>query len=73
MHQIDNIDNRLRLLADWLKDSESNVDSYYDGHLESAIKYAKAETKQEIGQYIEEILNMPSEVIQEELIKKTKQ
>ncbi len=48
----------LAVLADWLKDSEANVDSYYDGALESAIKYAKAEVKQEIGSLLEEILEM---------------
>ena len=42
-------DNRLRILADWLESSTSSVDSYHDGALESALKYAKAETKQEIG------------------------
>lgn len=48
----------LAVLADLLKDSEANVDSYYDGALESAIKYAKAEVKQEIGSLLEEILEM---------------
>ena len=48
----------LAVLADWLKHSEANVDSYYDGALESAIKYAKAEVKQEIGSLLEEILEM---------------
>jgi len=48
----------LAVLADWLKDSEASVDSYHDGALESAIKYAKAEVKQEIGSLLEEILEM---------------
>jgi hypothetical protein len=54
-------DNRLRLLADWLKDSESNVDPYHDGNLESAIKYAKSETKQEIGELLQEIIDLKDE------------
>ncbi len=48
----------LAVLADWLKDSEANVDPYHDGTLESAVKYAKAEVKQEIGSLLEEILEM---------------
>ena len=51
-------DNRLRLLASWLENEESNVDSYSDGTLECAIKYAKAEVKQEIGALLQEIINM---------------
>jgi hypothetical protein len=51
-------DNRLRLLADWLKDSNSNIDSYYDGSLETAIKQAKMDTKVEIGELLQEILDM---------------
>ena len=54
----------LAVLADWLKDSEANVDSYYDGALESAIKYAKAEVKQEIGSLLEEILEMDVEQLE---------
>ena len=42
-------DNRLRLLANQLESSRADIDPYYDGQLESAIKNAKAETKKEIG------------------------
>ena len=49
------------MFADYLKGSESNVDSYHDGHLESAIKYAKAEVMQEIGEMLEEVLDRDEE------------
>jgi len=48
----------LAVLADWLENSVDDVDSYHDGKLESAIKYAKAEVKQEIGSLLTEILEM---------------
>jgi hypothetical protein len=54
-------DNRLRLLADWLKDSNSNIDPYYDGSLETAVKQAKMDTKIEIGELLQEILDMKDE------------
>ena len=60
-------DNRLRLLADWLESSTSSVDSYHDGALESALKYAKAETKQEIGNLLQEILDMSNEDVIEQV------
>jgi hypothetical protein len=60
------LEKRLRMLADYLKGSESNVDSYHDGQLESAIKYAKQEVKEEIGEMLEEILDMDEKVILEE-------
>ena len=60
------LEKRLRMLADYLKGSESNVDSYNDGQLESAIKYAKQEVKEEIGEMLEEILDMDEKVMLEE-------
>ena len=60
-------DNRLRLLANWLESSQSGVDSYRDGALESALKYAKAETKQEIGSLLQEILDMSNEDVIEQV------
>jgi len=60
-------EKRLRMLANYLKESESNVDSYHDGQLESAIKYAKQEVKEEIGEMLEEILNIPEKEILEEI------
>ena len=60
-------ERRLRKLSKWLKESPSNVDSYHDGHLESAIKYANQQVKQEIGDMLEEILDISDERIEEEI------
>ena len=60
-------EKRLRMFVDYLKGSESNVDSYHDGHLESAIKYAKQEVKNEIGDMLEEILNIDEEEILQDI------
>ena len=57
------LEKRLRKLSEWLKESESNIDSYHDGQLESAIKYAKQEVKQEIG----DILDISDKKIEEEI------
>ena len=54
----------LAVLADWLQDETANVDPYHDGTLESAIKYAKSEVKQEIGGLLEEILEMDVEQLE---------
>ena len=60
-------EKRLRKLSEWLKESPSNVDSYHDGHLESAIKYANQQVKQEIGDMLEEILDISDKKIEEEI------
>ena len=62
-------DNRLRLLTNWLESSRADIDPYYNGQLESAIKNAKAETKKEIGSLLQEILDMSDE----DVIKQVKQ
>ena len=67
MEDIRSAKNILKILADWLKSAEDGVDSYHDGHLEAAIKRAKKETKEEIGDYLEEILNGDDEFIQYQL------
>jgi hypothetical protein len=59
--------DKLRILADWLKNAESGIDSYHDGHLEATFKRAKQETKQEIGDYLDEILNMNDKTTQSEI------
>jgi len=61
------MEKRLRLLAEFLKDADTNVDCYYDGALESAIKYAQVETMQRIGQYLEEILEYSEEDVEKQL------
>ena len=55
------LEKRLRVFAQYLKDTVDQVDSYHDGHLESAIKYAKAEVMQEIGEMLEEVLDRDEE------------
>tara|TARA_Y100001972_G_scaffold15717_1_gene16642 strand:- start:948 stop:1172 length:225 start_codon:yes stop_codon:yes gene_type:complete len=60
-------DQKLKILANWLQDSDSEIDIYHDGTLEKAIKNAKQEVKQEIGDYLVEILNADNEFIQYEL------
>ena len=40
-------EKRLRMFADYLKESTEMIDSYSDGQMESAIKYAKQEVKNE--------------------------
>ena len=60
-------EQKLKILSDWLQDSDTGIDSYTDGTLEQAIKVAKQEVKQEIGDYLEEILNGNDEFIQYQL------
>jgi len=60
-------DQKLKILSDWLQNSDTGIDSYTDGTLEQAIKVAKQEVKQEIGDYLEEILNGNDEFIQYQL------
>lgn len=60
-------DQKLKILSDWLQNSDTGIDSYTDGTLEQAIKVAKQEVKQEIGDYLEEILNGNDEFIRYQL------
>ena len=62
-------DQKLKILADWLQDPDDGIDPYADGQLEKAIKVAKKEVKQEIGDYLEEILNGDDEFLKNELNK----
>jgi hypothetical protein len=50
------IEKRLRKFANYLQESTEYISG--DGQLESAIKYAKQEVKNEIGDMLEEILNI---------------
>ena len=61
------MENKLRLFAKMLKDADSYVDSYNEGRLESAIKYAQQDTMQRIGQYLEEILDTSDENVETQL------
>ena len=56
-------EKRLRMFADYLKESTEIIDSYSDGQMESAIKYAKQEVKNDIGDMLEEILNIDEKEI----------
>ena len=57
-------EKRLRIFVDYLKESTEIIDSYSgDGKMESAIKYAKQEVKNEIGDMLEEILDISEEEI----------
>ena len=59
-------EKRLRMFANYLKESTEIIDSYSDGQMESAIKYAKQEVMNEIGDMLEEILNIDeNEIIAE--------
>ena len=61
-------EKRLRMFVDYLKGSTEIIDSYSgDGKMESAIKYAKQEVKNEIGDMLEEILNINENEILEEI------
>lgn len=61
------VEQKLKILSDWLQDSDDGIDPYYDGQLERAIKIAKKEVKQEIGNYLKEILNGDKEFLQHQL------
>ena len=61
-------EKRLRIFVDYLKGSTEIIDSYSgDGKMESAIKYAKQEVKNEIGDMLEEILDISEEEILTEI------
>ena len=60
------MEDRLKILAQWLKEYTYSIDDR-DGALETAMNRTKQETMQEIGGYIEEILAMDSEQIDNEL------
>jgi len=61
---------RLEILAQWLQQvttSDFGYDVYRDGKLEDAIAQSQVEICNKIGSYIEEILAMDSEQINNEL------
>ena len=60
------MEDRLKILAQWLKEYTYSIDDR-DGALETAMKRATEETMHEIGDYLEEILAMDSEQIDNEL------
>ena len=61
-------EKRLRIFVDYLKGSTEIIDPYSgDGKMESAIKYAKQEVKNEIGDILEEILDIDEEEILQDI------
>ena len=62
--------DRLKILAQWLKNMEPSdfgYNMYRDGKLEDAVTQSQIEVCNKIGDYIEEILAMDSEQIDNEL------
>ena len=57
--------NRLKILADWLKDKEFY--SIRDGVIEDMIKYAKEDVCGTIADYIDEILEMDDDQVNYEI------
>ena len=61
-------EKRLRMFVSYLKGSTEIIDPYSgDGKMESAIKYAKQEVKNEIGDMLEEILDIDEREILAEI------
>ena len=61
---------RLEILSKWLQKVTTDdfyYDAYRDGKLESAIAEAQVEVCNKIGSYLEEILKMDSDQINDEL------
>jgi septin family protein len=61
---------RLEILSKWLQKVTTDdfyYDAYRDGKLESAIAQAQVEVCNKIGSYLEEILEMDSDQIKDEL------
>ena len=61
---------RLEILSKWLQKVTTDdfyYDAYRDGKLESAIAEAQVEVCNKIGGYLEEILEMDSDQIKDEL------
>ena len=59
------LERKLRVLTNYLKDTQVYT-SEYGGVVERAVEYAKEETLQQVGQYLEEILDMDDEQLDNE-------
>ena len=65
-----NTNSRLKVLSKWLKDADFwtvGFDSEHSGSLERAIAQAQVDTMCQIGDKIEEVLNMDDESIMNQL------
>ena len=60
-----NLERRLRIFVEYLKSTQV-YNSEYGGGVERAVEYAKEETMQQIGQMLEEVLNMTEEQLDKE-------
>ena len=60
-----NLERRLRIFAEYLKSTQV-YNSEYGGVVERAVEYAKEDTMQQIGQMLEEVLNMTEEQLDKE-------
>ena len=66
------MEDRIKLLAKWLKDVDYlsfSYDPYSSGKLESAMAYSQAEICNKIGDWLEEILQMDEKQLQDNLEK----
>ena len=61
-----NLERRLRIFAESLKSTQV-YNSEYGGVVERAVEYAKEDTMQQIGQMLEEVLNMTEEQLDDEI------
>jgi len=57
---------QLEVLAKWLKDYSESYDER-DGALEQAVKNSRVETMFKLGDYLEEILEMDNEQLEDNL------
>ena len=57
---------QLEVLAKWLKDYSESYDER-DGALEQAVKNSRVETMFKLGDYLEEILEMDDEQLEDNL------
>ena len=64
---MDRLEKQLRLFSEYLKSETVYQDPYTGGVVERAVNYAKEETIQQIGQYLEEILDKTDEELDNEL------
>ena len=60
-----NLERRLTIFAEYLKGTQV-YNSEYGGVVERAVEYAKEETMQQIGQMLEEVLEMTDEQLDNE-------
>lgn len=60
-------EKQLRVLAKWLKNADNDIDTYRGGALEMAVKNGVQECMYNIGDLLEEILDMDDSEIESNL------